>query len=144
MTKFIYSEKATKFCDISTLLLSYVVPVKNKAKISQTFVAFSENINFIKNTYFNLLDTIVHSKIRLEEILPYQCHSILTSEQSFLQQKMKKINNKLGFALTKLSLWNNKWNWVKQKRFKRQPGVNPITFTFSENSNCGQESLLEV
>ena len=26
----IYSEKATKFCEISTLLLSYVVPVKSK------------------------------------------------------------------------------------------------------------------
>ena len=49
MTKFIYSEKATKFCEISTLLLSYVVPVKNKAKISQTFVAFSENMNFTKH-----------------------------------------------------------------------------------------------
>ena len=40
--KFIYSEKATKFCEISTLLLSYVVPVKSKVKISQNFVAFSE------------------------------------------------------------------------------------------------------
>ena len=29
--KFIYSEKATKFCKICTLLLSYVVPVKSKA-----------------------------------------------------------------------------------------------------------------
>ena len=28
--KFIYSEKATKFCEIFTLLLSYVVPVKSK------------------------------------------------------------------------------------------------------------------
>ena len=28
--KFIYSEKATKFCAISTLLLSYVVPVKRR------------------------------------------------------------------------------------------------------------------
>jgi hypothetical protein len=28
LVKFIYSEKATKFCEISTLLLSYVVPVK--------------------------------------------------------------------------------------------------------------------
>ena len=28
--KFIYSEKATKFFEISTLLLSYVVPVKSK------------------------------------------------------------------------------------------------------------------
>ena len=44
--KFIYSEKATKFCKIFTLLLSYVVPVKSKMKISQNFMAFSEYMNF--------------------------------------------------------------------------------------------------
>ena len=44
--KFIYSEKATKFCEIFNLILSYVVPVKSKVKILQNFVAFSENINF--------------------------------------------------------------------------------------------------
>ena len=49
MLKFIYSEKAKKFCEISTLLLSYVVPVKSKVEISQKFVAFSENMNFTKN-----------------------------------------------------------------------------------------------
>ena len=38
--KFIYFEKATKFFEISTLLLSYVVPVKSKVEISQNFVAF--------------------------------------------------------------------------------------------------------
>ena len=43
---FIYSEKAAKFCEIFTLLLSYVVPVKSKVKISQNFVAFSEKLNF--------------------------------------------------------------------------------------------------
>ena len=41
--KFIYSEKATKFCEIFTSLLSYVVPVKSKVKVLQTFVAFSEH-----------------------------------------------------------------------------------------------------
>ena len=46
MVKFIYSEKATKLCEISTLLLSYAVPVKSKVEISQNFVAFSEYINF--------------------------------------------------------------------------------------------------
>ena len=46
--KFIYSEKATKFCEISTLLFSYVVPVKSKVEISQIFVAFSEYMNFKK------------------------------------------------------------------------------------------------
>ena len=44
--KFIYSEKATIFCKIFTLLLSYVVPVKNKVKILQNFVAFSEYNDF--------------------------------------------------------------------------------------------------
>ena len=45
--KFTYSEKATKFCQISTLLLSYVVPVKSKVEIPQNIVAFSEYLNFI-------------------------------------------------------------------------------------------------
>ena len=45
--KFIYSEKATNFCKLFTLLLSYVVLVKSKVKISQNFVAFSEYMNFI-------------------------------------------------------------------------------------------------
>ena len=36
-----------KILEISTLPLSYVVPVKSKVKISQNFVAFSEYINFI-------------------------------------------------------------------------------------------------
>ena len=46
--KFIYSEKSTKFCEVFTLLLSYVVPVKSKVKISQNFVAISEYMNFTK------------------------------------------------------------------------------------------------
>ena len=44
--KFIYSEKAKMFCEISTLLLSYVVPVKSEVMISQHFVALSEYMNF--------------------------------------------------------------------------------------------------
>ena len=41
-----YSEKATKICEISTFLLSYLVPVKRKVEILQNFVAFSEYMNF--------------------------------------------------------------------------------------------------
>ena len=33
LVKFIYSEKATKFCEIFTFLMSYVSPVKSKVKI---------------------------------------------------------------------------------------------------------------
>jgi hypothetical protein len=41
-----YSEKARKFYEIFTILLSYLVPVKSKVKILQNFVAFSEYMNF--------------------------------------------------------------------------------------------------
>ena len=51
--KFIYSEKSTKFCEIFTLLLSYVLPVKSKVKISQNFVAFSEYMNFIMKMHYH-------------------------------------------------------------------------------------------
>ena len=44
--KFIYSEKATKFYKIFTLLLTVCTVVKSKVKISQNFVAFSEYMNF--------------------------------------------------------------------------------------------------
>ena len=44
--KFMYSEKATKFCEISTVDLSYVVPIKSTAEIFQNDVAFSEYMNF--------------------------------------------------------------------------------------------------
>ena len=56
LVKFIYSEKATKFCEIFTLLLSYIVPVKSKVKISQNSVAFSEYMNFICTKYFKSLN----------------------------------------------------------------------------------------
>jgi hypothetical protein len=49
--KFIYSEKATKFC----LLLSVCTVVKSKGKISRNFVAFLEFINFTyRSTPLNL------------------------------------------------------------------------------------------
>ena len=44
--KFMYSEKAKKFCEIFPFLLTTVHTVKSKGKISQNFVAFSEYMNF--------------------------------------------------------------------------------------------------
>ena len=46
VVKIRYSEKARKLCEIFTLLLSYVVPVKSTVEISKNFVAFSEYMNF--------------------------------------------------------------------------------------------------
>ena len=48
--KFIYSEKATKVCKISTLLLS---TIHTMVEIPQNFVAFSEYMNF-SNVKINL------------------------------------------------------------------------------------------
>ena len=44
--KFIYSEKATKFCEIFLSFLTTVHTVKSKGTILQNFVAFSEYMNF--------------------------------------------------------------------------------------------------
>ena len=40
------SEKATKVCEVSTLLLSGTTQDKSKVEISKHFVAFSEYMNF--------------------------------------------------------------------------------------------------
>ena len=61
-----YSEKATKFCKIFTLLLSYVVPVKSKVKISQNVVAFSECMNFKLNWSIPLNQ--IARKFRIDEM----------------------------------------------------------------------------
>ena len=52
--KFIYSEKATKFCETSTLDLTVLHMVKSKVEISQNFVAFSEYMNFIRHELKNV------------------------------------------------------------------------------------------
>ena len=56
--KFIYFEKATKFCEIFTLHLTTVYTVKSKVKISQNFVVFSEYMNFNIKYYKAIPDTL--------------------------------------------------------------------------------------
>ena len=46
LKKFIYSEKATKFCKISTLFWLALTEDKSKVEILQNCVAFSKYINF--------------------------------------------------------------------------------------------------
>ena len=63
--KFIYSEKATRFCEISILLLTVCTVVKSKLEISQKFVAFSEYMNFtIVNKFLkNACTLLIFSKV---------------------------------------------------------------------------------
>ena len=56
--KFIYFEKPTIFCEISTVDLSYVLTAKSTVEISQNFVAFSEYMNFTKQNSILFPSTI--------------------------------------------------------------------------------------
>ena len=61
--KFIYSEKATKFCEIFPLLLTTVHTVKSKGKILQNFVAFSEYMNFNLLIIIFPCYRVIHGKV---------------------------------------------------------------------------------
>ena len=61
LIKFIYSEKATKFCKIFTLFLIGTTKDKSKLETLQNFVAFSECMNFTnKKAENNVLITGLH------------------------------------------------------------------------------------
>ena len=53
-----------KFCEIFTLLLSYVALVKSKVKISQNFVAFSEYMNFTNKVFAGHFCSILYLAIK--------------------------------------------------------------------------------
>ena len=105
--KFIYSEKSTKFCEISTLLLSYVVPVKNKVKISQNFVDFSEYMNFIsilfekKMEYANMLLQNFFDRLCLRNVPPGKrtCRWRKRRLDQYLTPFEDWINNEFPFLL---------------------------------------------
>ena len=98
--KFTHSEKATKFFKISTLDLSYVVPVKSTMQILKNFVAFSEYMNFTDHllqkpcTGAILLTCHYLLKVRKLRIAIYV---ILNSPKN--KRKNKKFNLKVPWHL---------------------------------------------
>ena len=52
--KFIYFEKAIKFCEISTVDLTVTTQDKPTVEISQNFVAFSKYMNFIIHIFVGI------------------------------------------------------------------------------------------
>ena len=72
-SKFIYSEKATKFCESSSYFCPYVVPVKSKMEISQNVAAFSEYILslllfLLKVSFFRKCDVFFKSPKKIFQI----------------------------------------------------------------------------
>ena len=99
LVKFTYSEKATNFCKISTIDLSYVVTVKSTLEISQNVVAFSECMNFIRKfTGFEL-----GSRSRDWDQIS-KVHSSNFLCPSFYRMNLKSLLKVDGFLLAKIEL----------------------------------------
>ena len=73
---FIYSEKATKVCEILTLLLTTVNTVKSKRKILQNFVAFSEYMNFTFRNLLSYLLCFYRKPLTITSTVNYYCIKI--------------------------------------------------------------------
>ena len=58
LLKFIYSEKTTEFCEISTVYLTVTTQDKSTVEISQKFVAFSEYMNLKKGPFCTFQTTL--------------------------------------------------------------------------------------
>ena len=102
MLKFIYSEEATKVCEIFTLILSHVVPVKSKVKILQNFVAFSGYMNFISALW------MVSSKFR-KRLHGNKITELLIHNSFFLSMprtKVYKYSSVLFFCFQSISFDN--------------------------------------
>ena len=87
--KFIYSEKATKFCESSTLLLSYGVQVKSKVEIFHNFVAFSEYMNFSSVAYF--------TRARIEKTQSHPIRSLSFNYAAKYQLQLDSIQKRAYF-----------------------------------------------
>ena len=105
--KFIYSEKATKLCEIFTLLLTVCTVVKSKVKISKNCVAFSEYMNF---TFFPIQSGI---KTFLKSRKIFYSHAILAS--AMISSIKYEISHKIKFQCKFINLltpWPIRWTTV--------------------------------
>ena len=101
LLKFTYSEKATKFCEIFTLLLTVCTVVKSKVKISQNFLAFSEYMNFNSvdfTKYFLSFYSFIDIRRKVFEILlrlhkaRLQCTFLNSLRSLFVEKKIAREN----------------------------------------------------
>ena len=98
--KFIYSEKATKFFEISTVHLTFPTWDKYTVEISQNFVVFSEDMNF---TYMFQWTISIWKYIFVER------HRIYSKKVTTIWQNWKvKLKSNFWVLLGKPGLWGRK------------------------------------
>ena len=114
IVKFIYSEKATKFCEICTLFLSVCTADKSKVKISQNLVAFKECTNF--NAQHEILMILFLTMLEWVEIRA----GILKYTVRLIDMGLTLSNKSPLFAhqgmLIRSPAYSANIRWTKQKR----------------------------
>ena len=125
--KFVHSEKAIKFCKISTLDLSSVVPVKSTVEISQNFVAFLEYMNF-NNWNWSLEKKCIEMRVffakrRKKVILFISVWPVYTYWEKIAKEKSLFMYNRLKFAAKEANLCIHKSK--HQKKGENLPAARP-------------------
>ncbi len=115
--KFVYSEKATKFCEISTLLLSTVHTDKSKVEISQNFVAFSEYMNFnilISRDFLFKGHYLAKDEGFLKKVSSVKAPKLSSQKCYYAYHKMQPLHRIVLMSLNK-GMFNSSgpWKWLK-------------------------------
>ena len=155
--KFIYSEKATNFFEISTLLLSGCTVDKSKVEILPNFVAFSEYTNLyneilnpyelgepILKTQFALTDPLMTSMIQLQVNLfqkPSFLHRLthnMTRGCLFIYKKVqnmlyKKLFVFLNFVLTFRTILVHNMFWCSMYNLSSYCGLTDLRMRASDS-----------
>ena len=98
LLKFIYSEKATKFCEIFTLLLTVCTVVKSKVKIFQNLVAFSEYMNFTNSKAVGSFQFEVC--MHLNSIVVNSKSAVVTLIFELQKRRRRKLLNCMNFLVS--------------------------------------------
>ena len=96
------SHKILRNLHLTFVLLMYIVPVKSKGEISQSFVAFSEYMNFIKSSIMRKEKlTNLRWSILVPEPWPLLALFFTTFNRSYFSLNPRQVTQSITFLLRK-------------------------------------------
>ena len=119
LLKFIYPEKATKFCEIFTLLLTGTPQDKSKGKFLQNFVAFSEYMNFKRLIECQNVRLLSQESI-ISTFLCYRCIFKAHQGEWFLRENGLHVHNTHTQLVNRAFLRHNTAHLVEKQAYKCQ------------------------
>ena len=111
--KFIYSEKATKFCEISTnyILALHITYYKYLVEISQNFVAFSEYMNFTKKSHCAIIYWAAAAVSGAEPEIYWMAYKYITGEPPKLYREEGSPNSQVEEEV------RNNYSWLNTRTY---------------------------